>query len=79
MSVIKEESSDPVVYGAADLRRVLGIGRPNAYRLLRQLGRRVGRRLVIARVVLERWLADGETDQRRARGSQRRSARRGTR
>ncbi len=53
----KQEVKDLVVYGAADLRRVLGIGRPNAYKLLRQLGRRVGRRLVVSRAVLEAWLA----------------------
>ncbi len=58
-TVTTKELSDLVVYDATDLRRVLGIGRPNAYRLLRQLGRRVGRRLVVARAVLERWLGDG--------------------
>jgi hypothetical protein len=57
MGVVKKEASDLVVYGVTDLRRMLGIGRPNAYRLLRELGRRVGRRLVVARAVLERWLA----------------------
>lgn len=54
------DGSDLVVYGAADLRRILGVGRPNAYVILRQLGRRVGRRLVVARAVLEAWLAERE-------------------
>jgi hypothetical protein len=54
----RHEDVDLVVYDVADLRRLLGLGRPNAYRLARELGRRVGRRLVVARSVLERWLAN---------------------
>jgi hypothetical protein len=56
----KKAEVDLVVYDAADLRRILGIGRPNAYRLAKQLGRRVGRRILVARSALERWLTDAD-------------------
>lgn len=52
-----DESVDVLVYDVTDLRRVLGVGRPEAYRLVKRLGRRLGKRLVVSRTVLETWLA----------------------
>jgi|HubBroStandDraft_2_1064218.scaffolds.fasta_scaffold2422390_1 hypothetical protein len=58
------EAMDVLVYDVADLRRLLGVGRPVAYQLMKRLGRRLGRRLVVSRVVLERWLASGQRRER---------------
>jgi hypothetical protein len=41
------------------LRRELRISRAGAYRLARLLGRRLGRRIIVSRAVLETWLAGG--------------------
>jgi len=46
-----------LAYSATDLMALLPIRRSAAYRLARQLGRRVGRRLMVSRVALEAWLA----------------------
>ena len=35
------EAMEVLVYDVADLRRVLGVGRPVAYRLIKRLGRRL--------------------------------------
>jgi len=67
------ESIDVLVYDVVDLRRVLGVGRPVAYRLMKKLGRRLGRRLVVSRLVLERWLAGGRGRAQPAKRSRTRS------
>jgi hypothetical protein len=54
-----QTTDDVLVYDVADLKRVLNVGRPVAYRLAKQLGRRLGRRFVVSRAVLETWLAGG--------------------
>jgi hypothetical protein len=64
-------ASDALVYDVADVRRVLGVGRPLAYKLVKRLGRRLGRRLVVSKVVLENWL--GERDARASRRNKARS------
>jgi hypothetical protein len=61
MSVARPESDPIIIYRVADVRRILGIGTNNAYALVKKIGRRIGRRLIVAKPVLERWLA--ETDE----------------
>ncbi len=53
------KTMDVLVYDVTDLRRVLKVGRPVAYKLAKQLGRRLGRRFVVSRLALETWLARG--------------------
>jgi hypothetical protein len=67
----QEQAVEVLIYDVTDLRKVLGIGRPLAYRLMRQLGRRVGRRMVVARVVVERWLARPQRPRAKATSARR--------
>jgi hypothetical protein len=46
-----------IALGAKDIMVELGVGRPLAYQILKALGRRVGRRWLVGRPVLEAWLA----------------------
>lgn len=39
-----------------ELCTLLGVGRATAYRIARTIGRRSGRRLIVARSALEAWL-----------------------
>jgi len=66
------ETASALVYDLGDLRRVLKIGVPLARNILRDAGWRLGKRYVISRVVLERWL---ETEGARAPRSKPRRSR----
>jgi hypothetical protein len=52
--------ADVVVYGVDDLRRVLGCGRPTAYRLAKRLGKRIGKRFIVSKLVFEAWLTNDD-------------------
>ena len=67
------KTTEVLVYGVDDVRRVLGCGRPAAYRLVKQLGKRVGRRYIVSKLVFEAWLTkvEGTPKPRGSRGSRR--------
>jgi hypothetical protein len=53
--------AESLVYSAADLQIVLGVGRRRAYEIAREIGVRVSpRRLVIPKAAVEELLADGK-------------------
>jgi hypothetical protein len=49
-------ATEVLVYGVDDVRRALTCGRPTAYRLVKRLGRRIGRRFVVSKLAFEAWL-----------------------
>lgn len=50
------DNQDPTVYSVADLPSIVPVGRATAYKVAREIGQRAGRRLVISRDALNRWL-----------------------
>jgi hypothetical protein len=74
MTTQEDSAAVVLVYGVDDVRRLLGCGRPAAYRLTKRLGRKLGKRYVVSRVALEQWLATGAAPTRLARGTRRRKA-----
>ncbi len=63
------ETGDPLVYDLGDVRRVLKIGTPLAREILRKAGWRLGKRYVISRDVLARWLDEKGAQARRRKRS----------
>jgi hypothetical protein len=63
------KTTEVLVYRVDDVRRVLGCGRPAAYRLVKQLGKRVGRRYIVSKIVFDAWLMTAERLTPKPRGS----------
>jgi hypothetical protein len=63
-------ADDAIAYSADDLTRVLPLGRASCFKLARQIGVRVGRRLVVSRSALEQWLASQPRNSADERGRQ---------
>ena len=54
----QKPSLDLLVFSPRDLQQVLGVGRSQAYAIAKLIGRRSGRRLLVAKSRLEQWLSD---------------------
>jgi len=52
--------SEKLSFTPAELAKATGLGRGAAYRVARQIGRRFGRRIFVAREAVDRWLRDRE-------------------
>ena len=52
---------DTLAYSPHQLTEILPLGRVACYELARKIGKRVGRKLVVSRAELERWLAQQES------------------
>jgi len=54
---VRPQNSDvPRAHSVSEVAKALGLSLPTAYRLCRQIGRRIGRRIVVSRTALEKWL-----------------------
>ncbi|HVZ34472.1 MAG TPA: hypothetical protein VG963_18715 [Polyangiaceae bacterium] len=69
--MVANKATEMLVYSVDDIRRVLGCGRPAAYKLVKQLGKRIGRRFIVSKLVFEAWLASYETGAPRRPNSRR--------